>query len=327
MIAYLLIGTVSVFGNFLVLVVIRKCKELRHSQYIYKASIAVSDIFWGSIVSFQSIHDCVRLFSEDYYALYERNYRNVSTAEVNNVTVTNFNVDVLTIVPRSKTEYKVGARFMFNFVLSATFLVSLVTLNFAAFDRFIALAYPFKYKRRNTLKYAKVVSVVVWVACLALFGASFKESSLDSFETTNYFLQPVLRNEGEGVFVKIFSILLFVIFLSLWLLTILTIKSLYNHLKVSKNLNKSNADNLAKEKQMSVILLVMVVVFTVCLSLTLFSHVCNYVCEESYYHLTQFKILYPSMSLLATNSIWNFVIYNVMNKNFRTALMSLFRKK
>ena len=308
------------------LIVIYKSKELRHSQYIYKFSIAISDIFWGSVISFHSIYDCVRLFSEDYYALYERNYRNISVAEVNNITVKKYDIDFLTIVPRSKTEYKIETRFIFNFILSATFLVSLITLNFAALDRFLALAYPFKYMRCNTLKYAKIVSVVIWVVCLTLFGASFKESSLNNFKTTNYFLQPVLRSE-ENVFFKIFSILLFVIFLSLWVLTILTIKSLFKKSKISKNLNKSTTDNIAREKQMSVILLVMVIVFTVCLSLTLFSHICYYVCEESYYHLTELKILFPSMSLLATNSIWNFVIYNVMNKKFRSALINLFRRK
>ena len=51
LIFFTVVGLVSVFGNIIVLIVVRKSKELSHSQYIYKCSIAVSDILWGVIIS------------------------------------------------------------------------------------------------------------------------------------------------------------------------------------------------------------------------------------------------------------------------------------
>ena len=48
---YSLIGTISVVGNFIVLFVCYKSKQLRHSQYVYNCSIALSDIVWGFTIS------------------------------------------------------------------------------------------------------------------------------------------------------------------------------------------------------------------------------------------------------------------------------------
>ena len=59
---YLLIGTISVVGNFLVLIVVYKSKELRHSQYVYNFSIAISDIIYGSSICLFFVNSCLNLF-------------------------------------------------------------------------------------------------------------------------------------------------------------------------------------------------------------------------------------------------------------------------
>ena len=51
MIFYVLVGTISVAGNFAVLFVVYKSKQLRHSQYVYKCFIAISDIVCGFSIS------------------------------------------------------------------------------------------------------------------------------------------------------------------------------------------------------------------------------------------------------------------------------------
>ena len=58
---YSLIGTVSVVGNFIVLFVVYKSKQLRHSQYVYNCSIALSDIVWGFTISCFFILSSVKL--------------------------------------------------------------------------------------------------------------------------------------------------------------------------------------------------------------------------------------------------------------------------
>ena len=134
----------------------------------------------------------------------------------------------------------------------------------------------------------------------------------------SFFFQTNLKD----MFAKIFSYIMIAFFLILCSITTITILSLCKNYKKSKRLNRTVSNRLALEIQMTFILIAMVVAFTLCLSLTLFSHICFHICYEKYlenHTLTN--------ALLATNSVWNFVIYNIMNKKFRTALVKLFRKK
>ena len=64
-ILYSLIGTVSVVGNFVVLFVVYKSKQLRHSQYVYNYSIAISDIMWVFSICTFFITYCREIFDLD----------------------------------------------------------------------------------------------------------------------------------------------------------------------------------------------------------------------------------------------------------------------
>ena len=320
----------SVFGNILVLVVIYKSKELRHSQYTYKSSIAISDIIWGSILSYSFISELVRTLLKNSFAVVTLDYSQQMKESIDNVTNYYYGVQILTFLP-NRLPNSPDLFNPFNFVLSAALLVSILTLVFAALDRYFALAYPLKYRSYNTSKYAKIVTVAIWVSCIIFFGYSLIHhltSSPFRYLVTNLYLQPLAPSfENDNLFMKFFSNVLFVIFISLWLVTILTITSLYKNYKRSKKLNRSISNRVALEKQMSFILLAMVIAFTVCLTLTLFGHICYHFCPLHLYQKIGTKVTLISLSLLATNSIWNFVIYNVMNRKFRAALIKLFKRK
>ena len=45
--------------------IIRKSKELRHTQYVYKSSIAVADIIWGLSISYVFLQQCYLIFSKN----------------------------------------------------------------------------------------------------------------------------------------------------------------------------------------------------------------------------------------------------------------------
>ena len=51
----------SIIGNILIIVVIKKTKEFVHSQYVYKKSIAISDIIWTLNVCI-----CTSFFAYEY---------------------------------------------------------------------------------------------------------------------------------------------------------------------------------------------------------------------------------------------------------------------
>ena len=75
---------------------------------------------------------------------------------------------------------------------------------------------------------------------------------------------------------RITAAILLILFSLLWTLTFLTLYSLYKSYKTSSSLNKNTRKTFSLEKQMSSILIVMVVAFTFSLFPTIFFNVFYY---------------------------------------------------
>ena len=116
--------------------------------------------------------------------------------------------------------------------------------------------------------------------------------------------------------------ILFTLFFLLWLLTFLTLCSLNKNYKRSVALSKKAKRSFSQEKQMALVLIFMVIGFSFSLASTIYYLICSYFCKIEFNEKTSFIPL----ALLATNSIWNFIIYNVLNKKFRSALVNVFIK-
>ena len=72
----------------------------------------------------------------------------------------------------------------------------------------------------------------------------------------------------------------------------------------------------------------MVVAFTLSLLPTLYNHVQFYISEGKYFEdkVESINKVFIAFLFLSTNSIWNILIYNILNKQFRLALVALFKK-
>ena len=220
-----------------------------------------------------------------------------------------------------------------------TLYVSFVSLVFASADRFIALTFPFKYRKINSNKVAKIVSVFVWVLSIIINTVT---SKLDDVKNYSWLLQPnvetglffegnttLYNNETNSLNRNITSVILIVLFISLLTLNFLTVFSLYKSYKRSKLLNRKNKKGVSLEKQMSLILIFMVFAFTASSFPTIYKHVNVYLVDIDFKDYIFFKgnSFLISVTFLATNSVWNFIIYNILNKKFRLAFVSIFCKK
>ena len=139
------------------------------------------------------------------------------------------------------------------------------------------------------------------------------------------FLQPPICAEMDQIFD---TVLLFVLVALLWIFTLLTLKSLYKIFKNSLNLNRVVRTKLLAEKQMSLVLILMVVAFTFSLSPTLYVHIYYFALKFNYVDCENVKIFLNvniSKYFLSTNSIWNILVYNVVNKKFCMAFKALFK--
>merc|ERR1712240_245763 len=212
--------------------------------------------------------------------------------------------------------------------LPITVLVSIVTLVFSAADRYFALTFPFKYKTTNTKKIAKVISTLIWVIITSVYITFFLFKAEQSSLVYSFVLQPCSSCTTKSVMQRFNMIVIFVLFFLLRVLTVLTLFSLKNNYEKSKKLNRRAQKAFAAEKQMSFILILMVFAFTFSLLPTMYNYTYstffkNNLASNFYPNHPVSNFIYASF--LATNSIWNIIIYNVFNKNFRVAFVKLYK--
>ena len=331
---FVIVGIISVLGNILVIFIIRKSKELRHSQYVYKSSIAVADIIWGFTISYVFLHQCFFIFRKDIDTnkFFKFNIK-TSYSKKSDLIIYHYKTNISYL---ELTSYNYGSIFFaimlifVYFVMPITIFVSIITLVFSTVDRYCALTFPFIYKSKNTRRLAKIISTLIWVTITFLYILFIRFVSRTELYSPfhNFILQPCLRCTTESKMQKFNMIVIFVSFFLLWVLTILTLVSLRKNYEKSKTLNRRAQEAFAAEKQMSVILIVMVFAFTFSLLPTMYNYIYSTFFKSNLDYMffgrhTLSNFIYASF--LATNSIWNVIIYNVFNKNFRVAFMKLFK--
>ena len=322
---------ISLVLNTLIVVVIRKTKEFRHSQYVYKASIAVSDIIWS--LCFCILSGYGGYTSSNTFVVCQR--PNTSSNNFTNSTVVYVSCELITNIPVRISSLVV---FLAVFIVVIAFLttisltVSFVSLIFAAVDRYCALAYPLRYRATNTIKVAKISTAFIWILSTFLNVFTTVYSIIKNKAITSMF-QPLPIHKELSFFTQspnqdFVSVLLFALFSLLWLFTILTLISVYKAYKTSLKLNRSVKTKIAAEKQMSLVLIAMVVAFTFSLFPTLLNHILLHVNKSEFLKSTYkaYVKLSIAFSFLMTNSIWNILVYNVLNKQFRAAFKALFKK-
>ena len=333
MIFFLLIGTLSVVGNIIVLFVVYKSKQLRHSQYIYKCSIAISDVIWGFSISTLLTSISLRYMNLKRVGLLEKKYIAKSpevTIDKNNFTTYRYEIQeaLFYLDNFNKNDRKWFLTFIYyviQYVTPITLFVSFISLVFASIDRFVALAFPIRYKQVNSVKIAKIVSVFVWL----LSGVIHTVTILLCFEssgTPSILFQPIYYSFSEfpeySLHQNITAAVLLILFSMLWVLTCLTLYILYKSYKRSLTLNRIALRGFPLEKQMSLVLIFMVLGFTLSLFPTIYSHIYLYLHYKEFKgNIFNPKTLLISVAFLTTNSIWNFLIYNILNKKFRSALI------
>ena len=131
--------------------------------------------------------------------------------------------------------------------------------------------------------------------------------------------QPELyyTNKQSSLNQNITAAVLFILFSLLWTLTFLKLYSLYKNYSRSLSLNRKNKKGSSVEKQLSLVLIFMVIAFTFSLTPTVYNHICFYAYDINFKEqIYDENNLFTSVSFLATYSIWNFVIYNLLNKKF-----------
>lgn len=145
-----------------------KSKELRHSQYVYKCSIAVSDAIWGVIITWYYFYTFLAKFSLAYIQQSLNSVIPTKIVDRNNITTYKYEIDLVSSFRKQLFLSQPALYYMLIFS-PITLFVSFISLVFAAGDRYLAIAFPLKYKQINTIRWAKVFSVVIWLTSIVVY--------------------------------------------------------------------------------------------------------------------------------------------------------------
>ena len=294
---YFVVGATSIIGNLITNIVIIKFKLYKHSQYVYKFSIGVSDFLLGFVIIYHLVqHVCFIFFRFHTDQLLTLNFERTILKDV-----------------FSEYIYFSNSSNLLKIILFPGYTcihVSSLTLAFSAYDRYKSIAYPFLYKRSNNVKNAVYSSVFVWL--------------LENVATVVWkFLHDKYGSDLEKLERLSFLTFYGFPFVLMWVFTLLCIFSLIKSYNFSKKLNRTYFKRRNTELRLSILFFAMVIAYTLSTSM----HICIYIHGVILGNVYNFNLSYISFTLLLTNSTWNFILYNLMNKKFRTYVKLLFIKK
>ena len=144
---YSLIGTGTLLGNCLLVAVVHRNKLLNHSQYVFKCSIALSDVVLGVLGSVAQIN----LFHHRFLLKSEKEFvvSSVDRKVGFNGTVTSYSITgVVNPEPPIVSERSLDMVLLYSVVVSFNVMI------FSSVDRYFALAFPFKYRASSSVKNA-----------------------------------------------------------------------------------------------------------------------------------------------------------------------------
>ena len=228
--------------------------------------------------------------------------------------------------------FDVFLSYILIYIMPISLIISFISLILAANDRYFALAFPFAYREAKTIKIAKIALGLVWILSIAVY-VFVVEVGMDQQMLMSVFLQPLFISPLEefefkqGLSHYFITVLLIVLFVLLWIMTSLTLRNLYKSYKRSMKLNRKIKKKLAPEKQMAIVLIFMVIAFTLSLTPTLYNNIHHFDTKKESLEefLESTEMFYISILFMLTNSIWNILIYNVLNKKFRLSLKAFLK--
>nr|XP_039273438.1 beta-2 adrenergic receptor-like [Styela clava] len=262
-------------------------KKVKNSQSVYKLSIAVSDLAVGLFVC-----PC-------FILMYGHVFLNAIQA----------------------AEYY----FVLSLTASISFCVSWLTLTTAGLDRVYAIMYPLRYSQHNGIRTAKMAVVSIWFVCICVSVFPFPIKSEDTVKRMS---KAFVMISDDTSFITVACILLGII----WSSAFAVFAAVKKHRKATLDLlfsSDSNthammqAQNAEVEKKLAITLCIMIGAFTASLLPTLMLHILSMASmldNQSFATTTTLEAF--ALLILVSNSLWNCIVYNFRNKEFRDEFKS-----
>ena len=329
MVAFGILGFAIVIANILIILVIMLNKHLRNSQAVYKLSLAVADLFVGAFV----LPVCIATLSRQVWTRYElpaepnavEGYRLIDGNININLTISQAHSlagGFFTKFPRSYINFA-------GFFTAVSIFVSVYTLAGAGFDRLNAIARPFTYRKRTSYDTAVRTCLAFWLVAI-IFGI------LPIFipDLRYVLILSILFATVDVNGYILYSVSFFIPFVIVWIVNILTFVYSKKHANFRRSLTQPALKNRKNvERRLATTLRLMVGVFTFNTLPLLITFLCSFFIPSTLPYLPQYfsvddtriflTVQFVATFLLLGNSLCNFFIYSVRNREFRKALKHL----
>lgn len=325
-------ATIIISVSCLAMLVIYKNKKLHNIQGIFRFNLAFSDflcsfVFIGSAVApYYNVFSPTKFKNVDFKdQKLARNFFN-ETKNDNDFEV--FFLNSLRMYPISKFKVTV-----FGFVCYSAGFSSMYSYLVASIDRFIAIRYPFKYKRKASKSKAYKACFLVW-----FFAITFTLIPVLNKSFYFWFFKSMFVFY-TGKYEILIDLVYFVPLIFCWILNILTLISIKKSKKKMLKLVSAIAfttRNLTRTTRLETrvsaaakTLFIMVLTFTISFlpfNVMIFMYNTSYEryiiyngaqIENKNDHDTSFDYIYILCVILLYNNFWNFFIYQVRDSEFR----------
>ena len=319
-IAFLFLADIiSLVLNSCVVAVIFITPTLRHAQFIYRFSIAISDLLMSCLI-FPSMINNVIL--QVHWPLKIHN----STFKTSQQSNTTFQL------ANDPMAFNRSYMDVFGALTLTIIFVSIYTMVIAAWDRLFAISSPLKYRKLNGKVIAIRLSVLAWVVALI---ASIVPIFFDPYLYYDGRSKAIISIRGRYASVLL-GVFAFLPIPAMWVISFLTFWRTYKFSKKAKSIRSNTTSVSSVELRLAKTLLLMVGAFTISIlplfilfivdMFTPFNGLRVPRTFDFVYFAKYIVIEQVCMILLLLNTMWNFFIYSARNPQFRKAFIVMTSK-
>ena len=308
---------------------------MRHSQCIFRLFLGVADIIVGLIVLPATVNTMLKTYQHTLQLQTPINIigekQLISTNASYNFTSTTLTINMLeTIIMAKNKLFSLVYRNSIGFFTNASFTVSIYLLTVSGIDRLRALLKPLHYNQDVAKRFAISSSIVCWI--LAIF-VSILPTFVSGFSyeiTANSFVS----FKGKMVLI-LYLIMIILPLVATWIISVLIYLITQNIFAKSKNLSTNKSD-IKNQRKLNFILSLMVGAFSLSLLpsvlvllLLFFIPGLDPQSPQTYnstnnYFANSFE--FTTTIILASNSLWNSLIYSLRIKTFRKVALKKYKK-
>ena len=322
-------------GNFTVILVYSTEKKKKHSQDIFRLFLGVADIIVGFVTFPTGINTILKIYQHTLQLQtpihifgQEQSISTNGSYIYKNTTLT---INMLKTNIMALNEFdSLFHTDTIGFFTTVSYTVSIYLLTASGIDRLRAFSKPLHYNQDVAKRFAILSSIVCWILAIFVSVLPIFVNNLSYAISSNVFVIYIGRMAFILYLVKIILPLV-----GTWIISSLIYIITRRALDKNKNLS-TNQDNVKKQRKLNFILSLMIAAFSfsilpsVLVLVVLFFIPGIDLQSPQTFDSTNFNIVtsfeLTAAIILASNSLWNFLIYSLRIRAFRKAASEIYKK-